>query len=180
MLLLCPLSYALISNTSSPPFPSSPTPQLSPLPLTPPPSLTPLPPPLSLPSPHRPVGMPRSHVVQVTNNHSRTVQITSVSGNSLSFHPSLLQTKVVAPGESVSFDVIFLPREEGPTNGMLYIHTSLGTLYYEVRGGRGTWVWHRRFILQNSVCFDCTITYLCVVYNGMVKEVCVCYIPLHL
>ena len=61
------------------------------------------------------------------------MQITSVSGNSLSFHPSLLQTKVIGPGESVSFDVLFLPREEGPTLGMLYIHTSLGTLYYEVR-----------------------------------------------
>ena len=74
------------------------------------------------------------------------MQITSVSGNSLSFHPSLLQTKVVAPGESVSFNVIFLPREEGQTIGMLYIHTSLGTLYYEVRGGRGVGGWGRGIV----------------------------------
>ena len=39
---------------------------------------------------------------------------------------------MVRPGESTTFDIVYLPRRIGRVGTVLYIHTSLGTFKYEV------------------------------------------------
>ena len=39
---------------------------------------------------------------------------------------------MVRPGDSTTFDIVFLPRRVGRVGTVLYIHTSLGTFKYEV------------------------------------------------
>ncbi|VDK54520.1 unnamed protein product [Gongylonema pulchrum] len=43
----------------------------------------------------------------------------------------------VNPGDATTFSVVFLPRQEGTIENVLFVHSSLGTFTYSVRG-KGT------------------------------------------
>ena len=82
----------------------------------------------------RSVGMPRLEMVQLTNpSSSHVIHLNSISGDSPVFHASFFKSKVVKPGESTTFDVVFLARAVGAVHNTLYIHTSMGTFDYRVR-----------------------------------------------
>ena len=55
--------------------------------------------------------------------------------------------QVVRPGESTTFDIVFLPRRVGRVGTVLYIHTSLGTFKYEVS--------NLLFFKKQSQCLAC-------------------------
>ncbi|KAK4301005.1 hypothetical protein Pmani_026827 [Petrolisthes manimaculis] len=81
-----------------------------------------------------PTGMPLMRKVVVQNSSPETsVQLHSLSGNTLHFHCTFFQDKVVLPGGNTSFDVVFLGREEGLIENTIFIHTSIGTYKYGVR-----------------------------------------------
>ncbi|XP_076041632.1 transmembrane protein 131 isoform X2 [Oratosquilla oratoria] len=81
-----------------------------------------------------PTGMPLMKKVVVYNSSPDTsVQLHSLSGNTLHFHCTFFQDKVVGPGGNTSFDVVFLGREEGPIENTIFVHTSVGTYKYVVR-----------------------------------------------
>ncbi|GFN80733.1 transmembrane protein 131-like isoform x2 [Plakobranchus ocellatus] len=83
----------------------------------------------------QPVGMPRMEKVVVQNNDlKRSLHLLSISGSTAHFHCSFFQDKVVPPGANTSFDVVFLARQVGKVENTLYIHTSIGTLRYQVFG----------------------------------------------
>ena len=84
--------------------------------------------------------MPRLETVQLTNpSPSQTVQLNSISGDSPVFHASFFKSKVVKPGGSTTFDVVFLARTTGAVHNTLYVHTSMGTFDYRVSGGMEVW-----------------------------------------
>ncbi|XP_018006963.1 transmembrane protein 131 isoform X2 [Hyalella azteca] len=91
-----------------------------------------------------PVGMPVMRKVVVRNvgplasagysaDASSAVQLHSLSGNTLHFHCTFFQDKVVAAYTNTTFDVVFLGREEGLIENTIFIHTSIGTYKYSVR-----------------------------------------------
>ncbi|XP_050696745.1 transmembrane protein 131-like [Eriocheir sinensis] len=85
-----------------------------------------------------PTGMPLMRKVVVQNSSPESsVQLHSLSGNTLHFHCTFFQDKVVMPGGNTSFDVVFLGREEGLIENTIFIHTSIGTYKYGVSGDAG-------------------------------------------
>ncbi|KAF2366200.1 Transmembrane protein 131-like [Trinorchestia longiramus] len=91
-----------------------------------------------------PVGMPVMRKVVVRNvgslssagyagESATAVHLHSLSGNTLHFHCTFFQDKVVAAYTNTTFDVVFLGREEGLIENTIFIHTSIGTYKYSVR-----------------------------------------------
>lgn len=77
--------------------------------------------------------MPRLEKVELSNpSSSHVIHLNSISGDSPVFHASFFKSKVVKPGESTTFDVVFLARASGAVHNTLYIHTSMGTFDYRV------------------------------------------------
>ena len=102
----------------------------------------------------RPIGVPGLHKVTIHNiNSHSSIQMLSISGNTIHFHCSFFEDKVrieatpitfanisdtllqvIPPGGNTTFDVVFLGREPGIVENTLYIHTSAGSFRYNVRG----------------------------------------------
>lgn len=91
--------------------------------------------PLNLDFIEQPIGMPNIQEVIVSNpTHSLTLQLISISGNQPDFHSSFFISKVLRPGESTSFEIVFLPRHLGFVEDTLTIHSSFGAYEYKVMG----------------------------------------------
>ncbi|XP_070197652.1 transmembrane protein 131-like isoform X2 [Littorina saxatilis] len=83
----------------------------------------------------QPVGMPRMEKVIVQNTDSKnSLHLLSISGSTNHFHCSFFQDKTVPPGGNTTFDVVFLARQVGNVENTLYIHTSIGSVRYQVFG----------------------------------------------
>ena len=83
---------------------------------------------------NRPIGLPVLRKVKVFNlNAQSSIQMLSISGNTIHFHCSFFKDKVIPPSGNTSFDVVFLGREEGLVENTLYIHTSAGSFRFQVK-----------------------------------------------
>uniref|UniRef100_A0A4D5RQR3 Uncharacterized protein n=1 Tax=Ixodes scapularis TaxID=6945 RepID=A0A4D5RQR3_IXOSC len=81
----------------------------------------------------QPLSMPvRRRVVVKNLSPESSIEMLSISGNTLHFHCSFFQEKRISPGGNTSFDVVFLGREQGLVENILFIHTSLGSFKYQV------------------------------------------------
>ncbi|XP_060530816.1 transmembrane protein 131 isoform X2 [Cylas formicarius] len=81
----------------------------------------------------RALGIPHYETVTIYNiDDNRTIELTSVSGNTVHFHSSFFEEKRVAPHGNTSFKVVFLGRQEGPAESSLYIHTLDGFIKFNV------------------------------------------------
>ncbi|CAB4064317.1 unnamed protein product [Lepeophtheirus salmonis] len=74
----------------------------------------------------QPIGVPVLRKVRIHNlNAESSIQMLSVSGNTIHFHCSFFAAKVIPPLGNTTFDVVFLSREKkGPVENTLYVHTS--------------------------------------------------------
>ncbi|XP_046395502.1 transmembrane protein 131 isoform X2 [Ischnura elegans] len=83
----------------------------------------------------RHLGVPHSEKVTLINmNSNKTIHMSSISGNTVHFHCSFFEDKVVPPLGNTTFNVVFLGREEGKIQSTLFIHTSEGSFKYQVTG----------------------------------------------
>nr|XP_024217848.1 transmembrane protein 131 isoform X2 [Halyomorpha halys] len=81
------------------------------------------------------LGIPHQEKVTIVNlSCNRSVLMSSISGNTVHFHSSFFQDKIIPPLGNTSFDVVFLGREEGELKSHLFIHTSEGSFKYQVLG----------------------------------------------
>nr|CRZ22666.1 Bm2436 [Brugia malayi] len=85
------------------------------------------------------LGVARQQEVRVHNPTASTVRFDAISGSTVHFHCSFPEHKTVNPGESTTFSVVFLPRQEGLIENILIVHSSLGSFTYSVKGkGKGS------------------------------------------
>lgn len=83
----------------------------------------------------RSIGDPHNQVVILINKHkSRSVFLGSISGSTPDFYSSYFKESVIPPEGNTTFNVVFLPRQLGATDGSIEIHTSFGLLQYHVKG----------------------------------------------
>lgn len=74
------------------------------------------------------IGIPFTSKVFVENlQDDSSLQMVSISGNTVHFHCSFFEDKVIPPKGNTSFDVVFLARQEGAVSNTLYVHTSMGS-----------------------------------------------------
>ncbi|RWS07617.1 transmembrane protein 131-like isoform X2 [Dinothrombium tinctorium] len=78
------------------------------------------------------VGIPYVKKVVIENPQDISIQMLSISGNTVHFHCSFFEDKIMQPNGNTSFDVVFLARQEGFVSNTLYIHTSIGSFKYQV------------------------------------------------
>eukprot|EP00095_Tigriopus_kingsejongensis_P009833 maker-scaffold21_size687808-snap-gene-1.14 protein:Tk09833 transcript:maker-scaffold21_size687808-snap-gene-1.14-mRNA-1 annotation:"hypothetical protein L798_06018" len=82
----------------------------------------------------QPLGIPIIRKVLVQNlNDKSSIQMLSISGNTVHFHCSFFTEKVIPPSGNTTFDVVFLGRENGAVENTLYIHTSAGSFRFLVK-----------------------------------------------
>ncbi|XP_017783745.1 PREDICTED: transmembrane protein 131 [Nicrophorus vespilloides] len=83
----------------------------------------------------RPLGMPHLEKVTLYNiDRNRSIDMTSISGNTVHFHSSFFEDKKIPPLGNTTFRVVFLGREEGAVESNLFIHTTEGHFKYHVKG----------------------------------------------
>ncbi|KAL5286968.1 TMEM131 family protein [Megaselia abdita] len=81
------------------------------------------------------IGTARSQIVTIINHKSNaSVQLNSIGGETTSFYSSFFQEKTLPPQSNTTFNVIFLPRQNGKLQTSLFINTSLGGFYLSVSG----------------------------------------------
>ncbi|XP_014258800.1 transmembrane protein 131 [Cimex lectularius] len=81
------------------------------------------------------LGIPHHEKVTIVNtSFNKTVHLSSISGNTIHFHSSFFQDKLIPPLGNTSFNIVFLGRGEGEIESNLYIHTSEGSFKYLVKG----------------------------------------------
>uniref|UniRef100_A0A131YWF8 Uncharacterized protein n=1 Tax=Rhipicephalus appendiculatus TaxID=34631 RepID=A0A131YWF8_RHIAP len=81
----------------------------------------------------QPLSMPvRRRVVVKNLSPESSIEMLSISGNTANFHCSFFQEKRISPGGNTTFDIVYLGRERGLVENILFIHTSLGSFKYQV------------------------------------------------
>ncbi|XP_076273813.1 transmembrane protein 131 isoform X2 [Rhynchophorus ferrugineus] len=82
----------------------------------------------------RPLGVPHSETVRLFNtDNNKTIDLSSISGNTVHFHSSFFEDKKIPPNGNTSFKVVYLGRQEGPVESSLFLHTSIGFIKYNVK-----------------------------------------------
>lgn len=81
----------------------------------------------------QPLSMPvRRRVVVKNLSPDSSIEMLSISGSTAHFHCSFFQEKRISPGGNTTFDIVYLGRERGLVENILFIHTSLGSFKYQV------------------------------------------------
>uniref|UniRef100_A0A0C9S2V7 TMEM131 protein n=1 Tax=Fopius arisanus TaxID=64838 RepID=A0A0C9S2V7_9HYME len=114
----------------------------------------------------RQLGVPHKKTVTLLNRDAnRTIHLTSISGSTQHFHSSFFQDKVIPPLGNTTFNVIFLGREEGEIDSQLYIHTSDGTLKYQVKGSSVSSPYRLRPVVGVKLPLNASFTPLIYMHN---------------
>ena len=117
-------------------------------------------------------GTPRSHIVKLINNGNDSVYLSSVSGSHTGFYASFFDSKVVPPhGGHTTFNVVFLPREQGIVNSNIVVHTSFGQLALSVRGAGRECPYRLRPLMNVKAPLNATLTQEIKMFNPHSKAI---------
>ncbi|XP_076231606.1 transmembrane protein 131 isoform X2 [Calliopsis andreniformis] len=118
----------------------------------------------------RQLGIPHQETVILFNkDHNKTIHLLSISGNTRHFHSSFFRNKVVPPLGNTTFDVVFLGREEGDIDTHLLIHTTDGTVKYQVKGVSISSPYRLRPVVGVKLPLNATFTPLIYMHNPHAK-----------
>ncbi|XP_078052683.1 transmembrane protein 131 [Augochlora pura] len=114
----------------------------------------------------RQLGIPHQETVILFNkDHNKTIHLLSISGNTRHFHSSFFRSKVIPPLGNTTFDVVFLGREEGDIDTHLFIHTTDGTVKYQVKGISVSSPYRLRPVVGVKLPLNATFTPLIYMHN---------------
>ncbi|KAJ9592481.1 hypothetical protein L9F63_015897, partial [Diploptera punctata] len=114
----------------------------------------------------RHLGIPHHEKVTLFNvNNNKTIHMSSISGSTVHFHSSFFQDKVIPPLGNTSFNVVFLGREEGEIESSLFIHTSEGSIKYQVKGASVSSPYRLRPLVGVRVPLNSTYSPLIYMHN---------------
>ncbi|XP_069697669.1 transmembrane protein 131 isoform X2 [Periplaneta americana] len=114
----------------------------------------------------RHLGMPHHEKVTLFNvNNNKTIHMSSISGNTVHFHSSFFEDKIIPPLGNTSFNVVFLGREEGEIESNLFIHTSEGSFKYQVKGASVSSPYRLRPLVGVRVPLNSTYSPLIYMHN---------------
>ncbi|KAK7872556.1 hypothetical protein R5R35_013787 [Gryllus longicercus] len=114
----------------------------------------------------RHLGMPHHEKVTLFNvNNNKTIHMSSISGNTVHFHSSFFEDKIIPPLGNTSFNVVFLGREEGEIESNLFIHTSEGSFKYHVKGASVSSPYRLRPLVGVRVPLNATYAPLISIHN---------------
>ncbi|KAK0097754.1 hypothetical protein PV326_013968 [Microctonus aethiopoides] len=114
----------------------------------------------------RQLGVPHQETVTLFNkDNNKTIHLSSISGSTQHFHSSFFQDKVIPPLGNTTFNVVFLGREEGEIDSHLYIHTSDGTLKYQVKGASISSPYRLRPVVGVKLPLNASFTPLIYMHN---------------
>lgn len=112
------------------------------------------------------IGDADSSVVTVINKHAnRSVYMGAISGNVPDFYSSFFEEKVIPPMGNTTFNVVFLPRQQGPIQSQLVIHTSFGAINYTVKGKGVECLFRLNPLVGLRAPFNSTLTPEIYMYN---------------
>lgn len=81
-----------------------------------------------------PVAIAETSSFQIFNHFGYDIHVTSVVSESNLIHPVMFQPQVIAPNESISLQILFLPYFQENVVSQLIISTSQGDYEYQVKG----------------------------------------------
>ena len=81
-----------------------------------------------------PVAIAETSSFQIFNHYGYDIHVTSVVSESPLIHPVMFQPQVIAPNESISLQILFLPYFQENVVSQLIISTSQGDYEYQVKG----------------------------------------------
>ncbi|XP_015437161.1 PREDICTED: transmembrane protein 131 [Dufourea novaeangliae] len=114
----------------------------------------------------RQLGIPHQETVILFNkDHNKTIHLLSISGNTRHFHSSFFRSKIIPPLGNTTFDVVFLGREEGDIDTHLFIHTTDGTIKYQVKGISVSSPYRLRPVVGVKLPLNATFTPLIYMHN---------------
>ncbi|KAG7204441.1 hypothetical protein KM043_004877 [Ampulex compressa] len=114
----------------------------------------------------RELGVPHQETVILFNkDHNKTIHLLSISGNTRHFHTSFFQNKVIPPLGNTTFNIVFLGREEGDIDAHLFIHTSDGTIKYQVKGVSVSSPYRLRPVVEIKLPLNASFTPLIYMHN---------------
>ncbi|XP_058800553.1 transmembrane protein 131 isoform X2 [Phymastichus coffea] len=114
----------------------------------------------------RQLGIPHQETVTLFNrDDNKTIHLSSISGNTQHFHSSFFQDKVIPPLGNTTFNVVFLGREEGEIDSYLFIHTSDGTIKYQVKGVSVSSPYRLRPVVGVKLPINASFTPLIYIHN---------------
>ncbi|XP_076294204.1 transmembrane protein 131 [Lasioglossum baleicum] len=114
----------------------------------------------------RQLGIPHQETVILFNkDHNKTIHLLSISGNTRHFHSSFFRSKVIPSLGNTTFNVVFLGREEGDIDTHLFIHTTDGTIKYQVKGISVSSPYRLRPVVGVKLPLNATFTPLIYMHN---------------
>lgn len=81
-----------------------------------------------------PVAIAETASFLVVNHFNFDVHVYSVVSENVLFHPVMFQPQIVAPNESISVQILFLPYYQESLVSQLTVKTSVGDFEYQVKG----------------------------------------------
>lgn len=80
-----------------------------------------------------PVGIAQSQKVLIRSRLSRPVVLDAIVGNTVHFQSSFFDANELSGFGKTTFEIAFLPREEGRFTAQLHLYTSVGIFIFEVQ-----------------------------------------------
>ncbi|PAV91653.1 hypothetical protein WR25_20128 isoform C [Diploscapter pachys] len=112
-----------------------------------------------------PVGIAQSQKVLIRSRLSRPVILDAIVGNTVHFQSSFFDANELSSFGKTTFEIAFLPREEGRFTAQLHLYTSVGIFMFEVKGSSSSNPYHLPRVVGFRVPFNGSLAKDITIHN---------------